>query len=158
MGQSTLPSTSFELRDMKEKYLTLISSGSVEKLALEQSGLKKSTYIRLLLDDADFAKSVELARKNRADHWIEEIAKDYDVAYDKDEVPGQKLIFDKLAYLAKADNPERYGGSGKGVNLSINLGEFKMLPPEEAKKALANDPFAVDAEYTEITDNDGDLL
>jgi hypothetical protein len=75
------------------------------------------------------------------------------------EVPAEKLYFEKLQYLAKADNPERYSGSGKGVNIAINLGEFKLLNPEDAKKALAADPFAepIEAEFETIPE-DGDIL
>jgi hypothetical protein len=150
--------TPFELKLAKDKYLELVASGEVESKALVLSGMKKSTYIRCLVDDENFAKLVETARKHRADHWVEKVAEGYDTHYDKDETPGAKLIFDKLTYLAKADNPERYGGSGKGVNVSVNLGEFKMLPPEEAKKALAADPFAIPTEFEIIPDDSGDLL
>lgn len=151
-----LPTSSSALREIKDKYLELISSGLTESKALEESGLKKSTYIRLLLDDSDFTKSVELARKHRAEHWIEKIADDHAIHWEKGDTPGAKLIFDKLSYLAKADNPDRYGGSGKGISVSVNLGEFKMLPPDEARKALANDPFALEAEFKTI--DEGDLL
>ena len=58
---------------------------------------------------------------------------------------------DKLVFLAKADNPERYGTGKTKVDISLDLKQFKLLPPEEAVKALASDPFAiVEAEYTEV--------
>jgi hypothetical protein len=153
-----LPSTSFALKEIKNKYLELIASGEIESRALENAGLRKSTYIRLLLDDTDFAKAVEMARKHRAEHWVEKIADGVEKHWDKDEAPGAKLIFDKLAYLAKADNPDRYGSGGKGVNVNVNLGEFKLLPPDEAKRALANDPFAIEVEFESIPETGEDLL
>lgn len=158
MSNSNVPSTSFEIREKKERYLELIAGGAVEESALTDAKLKKSTYIRLLLDDPDFAKQVEGARRHRAEVWIGEIAKNFDNDYDKDEVPSEKLKFDKLAFLAKADNPDRYSGSGKGINVSVNLGEFKLLPPEEAKRALANDPFAIEVEFNQIAETGEDLL
>lgn len=150
--------TSSVLKEQREYYLELIASGEIEPKALELSGIKKSTYIRLLLDDPDFAKSVETARKHRADHWVGKIATTVDNDYDKEELPSERLKFDKLQFLAKADNPDRYSGSGKGVNVSVNLGEFKLLSPEEARIALAADPFAIETEFTNITDEGEDLL
>jgi hypothetical protein len=59
--------------------------------------------------------------------------------------------------LAKADNPDRYGTGKTKVDISIDLKQFKLLPPEEAVKALANDPFAVvEAEYTNVGINNVD--
>lgn len=158
---SLVPKTPFELKAIKEKYLEYIAEGMVEKHALERANFKKGEYIRAMLDDADFVKAIETARRHRAEHWVGEIAASYDVHHPKDEVAGAKLIFDKLAYLAKADNPERYGNSAKGANININLGEFKMLPPDEARKVLASDPFAIDADYIQIPpeeEDEGDLL
>lgn len=147
-----------QIREQKEKYLSLIASGYVEKTALLESGLKKSTYLRLLIEDSDFVKSVEVARKHRAEHWISQIAESTSTIVEKDEVPAERLQFDKFAYLAKADNPERYGGSGKGANININLGEFKLLSVEDAQKALASDPFAVIETTFSAIGTDEDLL
>lgn len=147
--------TTIKLR--KEQYLQLIAAGNVEDKALDVVGLPKATYIRLLLEDADFAKNVELARKHRADHWVNKIAETVDESYDVlEELPNEKLRFEKLQYLAKADNPDRYGNRASGANININLGEFKLLKPEEAAAALAADPFAIEAEFT--TQDEGDLL
>lgn len=146
------------LKEKRDRYLELIASGSVENDALLAANLEHATYIRLLLEDPDFAKQVEVARKHRAEHWIQKIAKGAEEVYDKDEVPGQKLVFDKLSYLAKADNPDRYGGSGKGANVNINIGDFRLVSPEDAKKILAADPFSIEAEFTELPDDEGDLL
>lgn len=147
------------LKKAREKYLELIATGLVESKALAECGLSKSTYIRILSDDPDFAKQVESARKHRADVWVEKIASGVDDLPEQNEVAAEKLRFDKLQFLAKADNPDRYSGSGKGVNIAINLGEFRLLKPEEAAKALAADPFAepIEVVYTNVSD-ESDLL
>lgn len=145
------------IKHRRDQYVELIATGLSENTALLKSGLPKPTYIRLLADDPDFARQVELARKHRAEHWIGKIAEGVDDLPEQNEVAGEKLRFDKLQFLAKADNPDRYAGSGKGVNIAINLGEFKLLNPEDAKKALAADPFNVPIE-AEFTEMDGDIL
>lgn len=148
------------IKQKRDHYLELIATGKNETQALQLCAFPRSTYLRLLNDDTDFAKQVELARKHRADHWVGKIAEDVDDTRELDSisVPAEKLYFDKLQFLAKADNPDRYSGSGKGVNINVNLGEFKLLNPEDAKKALAADPFApIEAEFETIPD-EGDLL
>lgn len=146
------------LKLRKEQYLQLIAAGGTEDKALETVGISKASYIRALIEDPDFAKNVENARKHRADHWVNKIAASVDEEYDALEgLPNAKLRFEKLQYLAKADNPDRYGAKASGANININLGEFKLLKPEEAAKALAADPFAIEAEFTEVPD-EGDLL
>jgi hypothetical protein len=146
------------MKQRKDQYLELIASGKVESEALRVCGLPKGVYLRLLAEDPDFVKQIEMSRKYRAEHWIGKIAEDVDGtrALPSSEVASEKLYFDKLQFLAKADNPDRYSGSGKGISISVNLGEFRMLNPEEAKKALAADPFAVpvEAEFTAIEDED----
>jgi hypothetical protein len=149
------------IKQKRDRYLELIAEGKNEAQALKECDLPKSTYLRVLTDDPDFAKQVEFARKHRAEHWIGKIAEDVDDTRELStlDVPAEKLYFEKLQYLAKADNPDRYSGSGKGVNISLNLGEFKLLNPEDAKKALAADPFAepIEAEFETIPE-DGDIL
>lgn len=149
------------MKQKRDHYLELIATGKVESAALKEVALPQAMYIRLLTDDPDFAKQVELARKHRAEHWVGKIAEDVDETrhLGMTEVGAEKLYFEKLQYLAKSDNPERYSGSGKGVNIAINLGEFKLLNPEDAKKALAADPFAdpIEVEFTEVIE-EGDLL
>lgn len=146
------------LKNKKEMYLELIASGNNEASALIVCQLPKATYYRLLIDDPEFAKQVETARKFRADHWIGKIAEDVNDTrhLDAQAIPAEKLYFEKLQFLAKADNPDRYSGSGKGVNISVNLGEFKLLSPADAQKALANDPFAeaIEVEYQTIDESD----
>ena len=104
------------------------------------------------------AKDIEEARKVRADFWVAKIAETVDFDYSKDEIGSERLKFDKLQFLAKADNPDKYGNNSKKVDISIDLKQFKLLKPDEAVKALASGPFAIDAEYTEVKSDDEDLL
>lgn len=151
-------------KELKEKYLELISDGHTETVALQKLQFPKALYLKLLLEDIDFAQDVEAARKLRADFWVNKIAATVDMDVSKDEVGSERLKFDKLQFLAKADNPDKYGNNSKKVDINIDLGKFKLLPPEEALRSLSADPFAIETvEYTEVsqkeTDNcDDDLL
>lgn len=152
-NSQNLPASSVELLELKNKYLELITNGYTENVALEKLNFPKALYIKLLVEDRDFPKDIEDARKIRADFWVAKIAETVDFDYAKDEVGSERLKFDKLQFLAKADNPDRYGNNSKKVDISIDLKQFKLLPPNEAVKALASDPFAIDAEYTEVRIN-----
>jgi hypothetical protein len=150
-------SASSDITESKKRYLDLICNGYSETKALEESQLPKHLYIKLLLEDMDFISEVESARKVRADFWVSKISESIDDEIEKDQVPSARLTFDKLQYLAKADNPERYGNNSKKVDINIDLKQFKLLPPEEALKSLAMDPFAIEVDYTEVPE-DGELL
>jgi hypothetical protein len=145
--------SSVDLKELKNKYIELITNGYTENVALEKLGFNKGLYIKLLVEDRDFTKDLEEARKIRADFWVSKIAETVDFDYSKEEIGSERLKFDKLQFLAKADNPDKYGNNSKKVDISIDLKQFKLLPPEEAVKALASDPFAIDAEYTEVRIN-----
>lgn len=149
MSYLTLP-----IREFRDRYLELISQGYAEDVALKKLDFPRAAYIRLILEDSDFARDVEMARKLRADTWVSEIIKDVNKVVDKEEIPSERLRFDKLQFLAKADNPDRYGGNKK-VDVNFDLGKFKLLPPQEALEALKNDPFAIEAEFIP---KDEDLL
>ena len=153
------PASSVDLKQLKNKYIELITNGYTENVALTKLDFPKGLYIKLLVEDRDFVKDLEEARKIRADFWVSKIAETVDFDYSKDEVGSERLKFDKLQFLAKADNPDKYGNNSKKVDISIDLKQFKLLPPDEAVKALAADPFAIDAEYTEvrIDENNTDL-
>ena len=157
-----------DLKELKKTFLELISSGYIEAKALTQLEISRGQFVRLCMEDPEFVKQIEEARKSRAEFWVSKIADDIDTIYDPKEVPGHKLRMEKLVFLAKADNPERYGTGKTKVDISLDLKQFKLLPPEEAVKALASDPFAIEAEYTEVSidknytnleiKNDEDLL
>jgi len=151
-----LPASSVDLKELKSKYIELITNGYSENVALEKLKFNKGLYIKLLVEDSDFVKDIEEARKIRADFWVAKIAQTVDVDYSKDEIGSERLKFDKLQFLAKADNPDKYGNNSKKVDINIDLKQFKLLPPEEAVKALAADPFAIpiEAEYTEVKEEE----
>lgn len=149
-NSQNITASSVDLRKLKSDYIELITNGYSENVALSQLNFPKQLYIKLLVEDRDFVKDVEEARKIRADFWVAKIAQTVDHDYSKDEVASERLKFDKLQFLAKADNPDKYGNNAKKVDISIDLKQFKLLPPDEAVKALASDPFAIDAEYTEV--------
>jgi hypothetical protein len=148
-----VPASSVDLKELKNKYIELITNGYSENVALNTLSFPKPLYIKLMVEDRDFIKDVEEARKIRADFWVSKIAETVDFDYAKDEVGSERLKFDKLQFLAKADNPDKYGNNNKKVDISIDLKQFKLLKPDEAVKALASDPFAIDAEYTEVRIN-----
>lgn len=138
-----LAASSVDVKDLKAQYIELISNGYTENVALLKLSFPKTLYIRLLLEDLEFISDVEAARKLRADFWVGKIAQTVDTNFSKDEIGSERLKFDKLQFLAKADNPDRYGNNSKSkVDVNIDLGQFKLLPPEEALKALSADPFA----------------
>ena len=146
---------SAKLKGLKEKYLELISEGYVEQVALKTLDFPKGIYLQLLMEDSDFNLKVTEARKLRADFWVSKIANTIDTDFGKDEVGSERLKFDKLQFLAKADNPDRYGNNSKSkIDVNIDLTQFKLLPPEEAVKALAMDPFAIAAECKNITEDE----
>lgn len=149
--------SSADLKKLKEKYLELILQGYVENAALQKANFPKHIYLKLLLNDDDFVKNLNEARKLRADVWVSKIVQDIDVKYTKDEIPNQRLKFDKLQFLAKADNPEKYGSNTKKVDINIDLSQFRLLPTDAAMKALSEDPFApqvIEVEFTDIEDED----
>lgn len=155
---NTLPTssvTTVDQKQFKKDFIELIANGYVESKALDTLGLTRGIFMRYCLEDPEFIKNIEEARKQRAEFWISKIASSVDDDLASSEVASEKLKFDKLCYLAKADNPDRYGVGKTKVDISLDLKQFKLLPPEEAVKALANDPFAVlEAEFTELPEED----
>jgi hypothetical protein len=145
-----------DIKDLKNKFLDLIASGYIEAKALTDLGISRGQLAKLCVDDPDFVRKIEESRKYRAEFWVSKIAEGVDIVHTKEEVAGEKLRLEKLIFLAKADNPERYGTGRTKVDISLDLKQFKLLPPEEAVKALASDPFAIEAEYTEVRINNVD--
>jgi hypothetical protein len=145
---------SADLKELKSKYLDLISNGYTETVALKQLSFPKALYIKLLVEDLDFIADVEKARKLRADYWVSKIAETVDHDYSKDEIGSERLKFDKLQFLAKADNPDKYGNNSKKLDVNIDIKQFKLLPPDLALKSLQSDPFAIEADFVELKDED----
>lgn len=153
MSNTPLVASSVDIKDLKSKYLELISNGYTENVALKELSFPKPLYLKLLVEDLDFINDVDQARKLRADFWVSKIANTVDHDFAKDEIGSERLKFDKLQFLARADNPDRYGNNSKKLDISIDLGQFKLLPPEEALKSLAADPFAIEAEFVDIEED-----
>lgn len=144
-----------DIKSLKKQFLELTASGFVESVALKQLNLERSSFIKMYLDDPEFVTQIDEARKARADFWVSKIVESIDTDFTKDEIPNERLKFDKLQFLAKADNPERYGNNSKKLDIAIDLTQFKLLPPDQALKSLNADPFApIDVEFTEIIGED----
>lgn len=145
MDLKTLP----QISQFKDEYVRLIAKGHNEGRALNLLKVEWLDFFELCAKDPDFRKDIEEARKARAEVWVGKIMEDVEDADNStepipsNEIPGRKLRFEQLKFLAKADNPDRYGeGGGKGsTKIAINLNDFKLLAPQEAIKVLANDPF-----------------
>ncbi len=152
---SNLTSNSANLKELKEQYIELIQKGYAESVALKEINFPVGTYIRLLTTDEDFNSQVTEARKLRAEFWVSKVIADVDDVPEAKDVPGERLRFDKIQFLAKADNPDRYGNNSKKLDISIDLSKFRLLPPEEALKALSADPFAdpIEADFTPIEED-----
>lgn len=69
-----LAASSVDIKDLKSKYLELISNGYTENVALKELQFPKPLYLKLLVEDLDFISDVEQARKLRADFWVSKIA------------------------------------------------------------------------------------
>jgi hypothetical protein len=78
----------------------------------------------------EFDDALKLARKMRAEGYADMVAEDIsskDVIH-KDSVPGERLKFDKLKWLAASNDPETYGqkqrvdSPGGGVQIVIDTG------------------------------------
>lgn len=144
-----------EVKSLKSEFLEMISTGYIETLALNELSIPRGMFVRWCTEDTEFIKQIEEARKCRAEFWVSKIAHNIDLIPEAKDVAGEKYRFEKLQFLARADNPDRYGNNSKSkIDISLDLKQFKLLPPEEAVKALAKDPFAiVDAEFVEIEDD-----
>lgn len=151
MSNTLITSSPIDVKEIKKQFIELTAEGNIESRVLDLLNLSRGKFVRLCIEDPEFVKNIEDARKARAEFWISKIATNLDEEIDKDRIPHEKLKFEKLVFLAKADNPERYGTGKTKVDISLDLKQFKLLPPDEAVKALTNDPFAIEAEYTNIS-------
>jgi TusA-related sulfurtransferase len=143
------------LKELKSKFLELTAEGNIEARTIDLLGITRGELLKICIDDPDFVRNIDEARKSRAEFWVSKIANSVDQDYEKDDIPNQKLKFDKLMFLAKADNPDRYGGNKSKIDISLDLKQFKLLPPDEAVRALTNDPFAiVEADFVEVKDEE----
>lgn len=152
----------------KTNYLRMIAAGHVERTALLFLEVEWLDFFELCAKDPVFRSQIDDARKNRADRWIDDIAESIQKQYfttievegietkferppTKDEIAKDKLDFEKRKFLAQADNPEKYAQGGKvKVAVEFDMQDFKLLDIVEAQKVLSKDPFAIDAEFSEV--------
>jgi hypothetical protein len=132
-------------QQFKNLYIQAIASGETEAKILKRMNVEWLDFFETLADDPQFRKDIEEARKHRAEVWINRIVEslDSDTGASMSEVPALKLEFEKLKFLAGADNPERYGNAAKGAKVDVNVDfkQFQLLPPKDALKVLQEDPF-----------------
>jgi len=105
--------------------LDMIAGGADEQTVCDHFKVKRGTFVQWIIQYPQFESAVKEARKQRADSfrsiiqdrmYADELDEDdtptgkkiMRTLY-KDEVPGEKLIFEKLKWLAEMDNPEKYG-------------------------------------------------
>ena len=162
----------------KSNYLRLIASGMVERNALNILEVDWLEFFEICAKDPEFRANIEEARKSRADRWVDNIAESLDKKYlfdtgatdamgkaileerppTKDELGRDKLQFEKLKFLAQADNPEKYApGAKPKINVEFDMTDFKLLSTEEARKVLTEDPFAPKPIEAEFTKEKGDV-
>lgn len=159
--------------DFKSQYCRLIAKGYVEATALAQLKVEWMDFFEILSKDPEFRASIDEARKARADRWVDGIAdslnKKYEVTVErdgivevferpptKDELGRDKLHFEKMKFLAQADNPEKYAAGAKPkISVEFDMSDFKLLSVEDAHKVLSSDPFAnyVEAESTPVKED-----
>jgi hypothetical protein len=157
----------------KSDILELLVQGHSEYKACEMLGIPMMSLIGELALDTEFAEQLQKARSIRAERWANGIAElvisphtGTTIIHDKDDVPGVKLAIDTMKWLAKIDNPTKYGDK---VDINVetkNIYEIKGLTVSEALDIIKNDPFApkdIDAEYVVQTkaikdEDDEDML
>ena len=148
-------------KEFKENYVKLLASGLVESQILKLLNLEWVDFFEAVAVDPDFREDIALAKKERASRWVEKIGESlYDQYYkeevddegrvfevprapNKDELARDKLNFERLKFLAQADDPERYGSAGgkAKVDVNLNMGDIQLLSPQESIRVLSEDPF-----------------
>lgn len=132
----------------KDKLFSLISSGMSDRKAAALLGFDDLKYSLLLANQSDVAEVVADAIKARADYWVDRVMETATYEYTKEEVPSAKLQFEKLKYLASIDNPDKYSEKNSKQDVNVNVFDIKTITDAKALKAIKDDPFAVEAEYS----------
>jgi hypothetical protein len=146
------------LQDKLPDLLDLIRSGYTENKACAELQIPERLYYTMVIMDQNLADQIEKAKELRADVWISKIIAGVDDQISKDDAPGEKLRFEKLKYLARVDNPNKYGEKSSvqvDVQHSISAA-LKTMTIADAKKILdEEDPYAapIEAEIVEKDDN-----
>ena len=149
----------------KQDYVKLIAAGFVESQVLTKLNVDWIDFFEVCAEDPDFRKDIELAKKERASRWVEKIGESVNHKYtidirdeegniirseerppNRDELGRDKLNFERLKFLAQADDPDKYGGTAgtsSKVNVALSFNDLKLLTPEQSLEVLQNDPFRV---------------
>lgn len=167
--------SSLHSEKFKKDYVTLLAAGLVESQILKNLKVDWLDFFEVVAADPDFRSDIELAKKERASRWVDKIAVSLEKEYvtevkddkgnvvervarppTKDELNRDKLDFEKLKFLAQADDPDKYGNASKGtkVDVSIGLTDHQLLSPEKSIEVLQNDPFrrkgVIDVDFEKI--------
>jgi len=128
-----------KLQSIAVDILDMISGGADEQSVCDHFNVRRGTFVQWMIQYPQFENAVAEARKQRADSFrsiIHDRMYTDEIIYDgpedkngnktgrktgkkiiktlfKDDVPGEKLIFDKLKWLAEMDNPDKYGAKIK---------------------------------------------
>ena len=127
--------------------LDRISGGADEKSVCDHFRIQRGTFIKWMITYPQFESAVIEARKQRADSFrsiIQTRMYDEDGKFkviEKDAVPGEKLIFEQLKWLAEIDNPEKYGtkvkhegGNIMPVQIVVDTGIKPVVKEEKVKE------------------------
>lgn len=156
----------------KDEILRRIVQGESEHKICTDLDIPMTLLVDELVANQEFADALTKARSIRSEKWVGNIVNlvqsetGAPIIHDKDDVPGVKLAIDTFKWLAKVDNPQRYGEKVDIDVKTTNIYELKGLSVSEALSIIKNDPFApkdIDAEYVvqqrETTEeNDEDML
>ncbi len=137
----------------EEEFFSMIMNGSAEVACCKALKIPVEVYLLHLAKDQTFQQKIEECRKHRAELWFSKVAETVNDDVAPEEIPSHKLRFDKLKWLAKVDNPDRFGEKQR-AEVTINATIGKALSPLEARQILLDDPFAAKvhhASYQVIT-------
>lgn len=155
--------------------LDMIAGGADEKAICDHFKIRRGVFIQWMITFPQFETAVKEARVQRADSYrsiIQERIYIDEVIIDdefnevktgkkvirevcKDNVPGEKLLFEKLKWLAEIDNPDKYGTKlkhdGGGVMPVTIMVDTGIKPQVEKKKEV------IEAKSEEVTYDDMDF-
>lgn len=129
----------------------LIANGIDEEEACAQAVVPYPDFMAAEFTNQDFMNKLQAAVKRRGDYWAHKVMKTIDEEVTKDEAPGKKIQFEKLKWLAKIDNPDKYGEkSTQTIDIRHNISHtMKNMSIADARKILNADPFSVKEEPIE---------
>ncbi len=132
-----------KLQSIAVDILDMIAEGNDEQEVCDSFSIRRGTLIQWIIKYPEFEEAMKNAKRMRADSYrtmVHKSVKDQIVnPLSKDEVPGDKLIFDKLKWLASVDDPDKYGTKIKHdgnlsapVQIVVDTG-IKVLESLDAK-------------------------